>query len=131
LGGAGETEGPPDRRRPLGFGKRPVNFITDGRFGSYTEHHPPEGLIMRLQELREAVGRRPFVPFRVVMTDGANVEVRHPELCMLGEHGSAIIGVPSAGSTEPLYNRHVIVDISHIVRLEPQPTSVSGNGSAG
>jgi hypothetical protein len=81
---------------------------------------------MRLQELKDAVGQQPFRPFRVFLTDGATYDVRHPELCMLG-HGSAIIGLPAAGEPEPLFDRHVIVDLSHIFRMEPLATTVPGN----
>lgn len=60
---------------------------------------------------------RPFVPFRVVTSDGTTYEVRHPELCMVG-FPSVIIGYPDP--REPgAYARYDIVSMRHIVRLEP------------
>ena len=50
---------------------------------------------MRQPALVEELTRRPFLPFRMVLTDGTGFDVRHPELCMVGEHGTAIVGVPS------------------------------------
>jgi hypothetical protein len=86
---------------------------------------------MRVQELRDILGRRPFRPFRVVLTDGAAFEVRHPDLCMIGV-GSVVIGLPPASQpagAEPVYERTVIVDWSHITCIEPEPAPVSGNGA--
>ena len=85
---------------------------------------------MRVQELLDVLGQRPFRPFRVHLTDGANFDVRHPELCVPGR-GSAFIGLQAPGDPEPVFDRHVIVDLSHIVRIEPLSTPVSGNGAGG
>ena len=52
---------------------------------------------MRIQELREAVGRQPFEPLRLVTTDGAAFELRHPDLCMFGVHGTILVGVAALG----------------------------------
>jgi hypothetical protein len=88
---------------------------------------------MRVQEIREALGRQPFRPFRIVLTDGGSFEVRHPELCMIGL-GSMIIGLPPEHPTADqaiAYDRHVVVDWSHITRIEPERTPVTGNGAGG
>jgi hypothetical protein len=71
---------------------------------------------MPLDDLRQALRRNPFVPFRVYLTDGAAYEVRHPELCMLGAR-SVLIGL--ANGDEPVYERYVNIDLFHIVRMEP------------
>jgi hypothetical protein len=86
---------------------------------------------MRQPALAEELTRHPFRPFRVVLSDGTGYEVRHPELCMLGEHGTAIIGVPAAAATGlPQYSRYFVIDTSHINRLEPLDLSAaSGNGA--
>jgi hypothetical protein len=66
----------------------------------------------------------------VVLTDGATFEIRHPDLCMIGT-GSVTIGLPpqSQPMDEPVYERTVIVDWSHITRIEPEPAPVTGNGA--
>lgn len=69
-----------------------------------------------VSELRQ----RPFVPFRMFVSDGTTYEIRHPELCMVGL-GSVMVGV----TTDPastLYERTVRIDCRHIVRVEPLVT---------
>lgn len=38
---------------------------------------------MTLQKFRELLTKRPFKPFRVVMSSGQQYEVRHPEIAFL------------------------------------------------
>jgi hypothetical protein len=98
----------------------------------YDEHQ--EGDIMRQPAIVEELTRRPFQPFRLVLTDGTGFEVRHPELCMLGEHGTAIVGVPSAATAAglPQYSRYHIIDLTHINRLERlEASAAKGNGASG
>lgn len=38
---------------------------------------------MTLQTFRELLARRPFQPFRLVMSSGQAYEVRHPEMALL------------------------------------------------
>jgi hypothetical protein len=60
--------------------------------------------------------RQPFVPFRVVTTDGTCYEVRQPGLLMVGLE-SVLIGYPASG--QPGVYEHVdIVSLRHVVRLE-------------
>ena len=76
------------------------------------------------EELLDWVQKRPFVPFRIHLTDGHSYDVRHPELCMPGRR-TAIIGLVG-GSSEPLYERAVTVSLPHLVRLEPlEPAGTS------
>lgn len=70
---------------------------------------PPEDLI-------QALHQRPFVPFRMYLTDGTTYVVRHPDLLMVGRH-SAVVGI--SGGDEPLYDRYETVALLHVVRLEP------------
>jgi hypothetical protein len=73
------------------------------------------------------IRRRPFVPFRVHESDGTTYEIRHPELILLGPR-DAIIGIPRDPAV-PLIERHEIVSLLHITRLEPIPVQQgSGNG---
>jgi hypothetical protein len=70
------------------------------------------------QDLWQALRRRPFVPFRVYVSDGTVYHVQHPELLIVSL-GSAVIGLPSTGLPPPAIERYEIVDLSHVVRLEP------------
>ncbi len=64
--------------------------------------------------------RRPFVPFRVVTSDGTIYEVPHPDLIMVGL-SSVIIGYPSADEPHA-YSRWDVVSMRHVIRLEPTET---------
>jgi hypothetical protein len=82
-------------------------------------------------DLLQALRRRPFVPFRLHVSDGTVYDVRHPELLMLAV-GSAVVGLPSASLPLPQVERYEIVDLRHIVRLEPlAPAPTPGNGQTG
>ena len=85
---------------------------------------------MPLEDLMLALRARPFVPFRLQLTNGESLEVLHPELCMPGSR-SAIIGIPLPSQTEPIYETYSVVDILRIVRLErmQQAAPSGGNGT--
>jgi hypothetical protein len=83
---------------------------------------------MPLEELLRAVRTRPFIPFRLLTTNGETFEVRHPELCMAGARTVAI-GLTAPSQTQAIYDVVTIVDLLHIVRLEPIPQPVPSNGS--
>jgi len=83
---------------------------------------------MSPEALRDTVKRQPFEPFRLVMTDGASYEVRHPDLLLVGIRTLTIGLTGKPGQT--FYERSVQVDLLHIVRLEPleaaQPKQQNG-----
>lgn len=82
---------------------------------------------MSADELRDVLRRQPFEPFRLVMTDGAGFEVRHPDLLWVGRR-SAMVGL-TGDPGQTLYERAVKVDLLHVIRLEPlgaMPTSDNG-----
>lgn len=84
---------------------------------------------MPLEDLLLAVRTRPFIPFRILLTNGESLEVRHPELCMTGTR-SAVIGLLSPSQSQPIYETYSVVDLLHIVRLEPIRQAAPSNGSA-
>jgi hypothetical protein len=84
---------------------------------------------MAPEELAAAVRRRPFVPFRLTLTEGSTYEIRHPELCMPGRR-SAVIGLNPSDETDLLFGRSVTIDLLHVVKLEPLDTpSAHANGT--
>jgi hypothetical protein len=70
------------------------------------------------KELAGAVRRRPFIPFRLTLTEGSTYDVRHPEFCMVGKR-SAIVGLAALEETDYLFERSVTLDLLHVVKLEP------------
>jgi hypothetical protein len=71
---------------------------------------------MRAQELQGHVRKRPFVPFRVFLSDGSRHEVRHQEFILITQREVAI-ATPSRVDEIP--ERSVYIDPLHITRIEP------------
>lgn len=72
--------------------------------------------------------QQPFAPFRLYLADGRTMEVRHPDMILVGV-GSVTIGAPDP--TNPrLYSGIQYVDIMHIVSLEPLPKAAATQGGA-
>jgi hypothetical protein len=69
---------------------------------------------------------RPFVPFRIVTSDGTTYEVRHPDMVMVGM-SSVMVGYPSEQPPHA-YSRVDIVSMRHVVRLEPAETAQAAGG---
>jgi hypothetical protein len=74
---------------------------------------------MPVEDLRAALRRQPFEPFRIHTTDGRSVEVRHPEMMLVAARtaGVGIYDQPASPSSVP--ERIEIIALIHIVSLEP------------
>lgn len=85
---------------------------------------------MAPNELRDSLRQEPFEPFRLVMTDGATFDIRHPDLLMVGLRTATVGLTGQAGQN--YYERTVKVDLLHVVRVEPlEPMPAAGsNGGA-
>ncbi len=71
---------------------------------------------MRTSEIETQLRQRPFLPFRLRMTDGSAFEVRHPEMLMVSRTIIALaIHRPRARDPEGI----VLCDPVHIIRIEP------------
>jgi hypothetical protein len=81
------------------------------------------------QHLRDRLHEQPFRPFRIHISDGRTFDVRHPELLMVGI-GTATLGIPQAGATEPFYERTVTLSLLHMTTTEyiEADQGVQGNG---
>jgi hypothetical protein len=81
-------------------------------------------------DLVQALRRRPFVPFRLNVRDGTAYNIRHPEQLLVAM-ASAVVGLPSTGVPFPQVERYEIVDLTHVVRLEPmEAPATTGDGAA-
>lgn len=75
-------------------------------------------------DIRNLTQRKPFVPFRVITSDGTCYEVRRQaDLVMIGL-SSIAIGYPSERDPHS-YERMDIVSLRHIVRLEPEVQAIA------
>lgn len=72
--------------------------------------------------------QQPFVPFRLYLADGRTLEVRHPDMILVGV-GSVTVGTPDAANPR-LYSGVQYIDIMHIVSLEPLPQAQPVQGGA-
>lgn len=83
--------------------------------------------------INEELRRTPFKPFRLVMTDGKTYEIRHPDLIWVGTL-DAHVQTSNVGEKD-LWERFDIVDMRHVIRLEPLPSppsapSLEANGQS-
>jgi hypothetical protein len=85
---------------------------------------------MAPEELRDTLRHQPFEPFRIVLTDGAAFEIRHPDLLWVGQRTAYVGLTGQPGQT--FFERSVRVDLLHVTRIEPlDPAAAPGaNGPA-
>ena len=83
------------------------------------------------EDLAQFLDRKPFERFRICLTDGTILEIRHPEMVLLGRR-SAVIGITNGDEPRPLYERYITISLLHMNRLEPLGTSKhAGDGATG
>ena len=82
---------------------------------------------MRSEDIWAFRRRKPFQPFRLILTDGRTYEVHHPELVMVGRTMLAV-GFPSPGDPEPICERFTTVSLLDIMRVEPLEPSTTAPG---
>jgi hypothetical protein len=72
-----------------------------------------------IDTLKELLARRPFSPFRVILSSGDHYEVRHPEFAWLVK-GGLYVGLPAVGGHgEPdLPERAVFCSALHLAGVE-------------
>ena len=79
-------------------------------------------------DLLSFIRQRPFIPFRLVTTDGTTYEIRHPEMLMPGRR-MAVVGLPDDPAV-PAFDRTATIALLHVQRLEPlEIVKASGNGN--
>lgn len=74
---------------------------------------------MKPEDIKQLLNAKPFVPFRLHLSDGSAYDITHPDLVLLSK--SAVdVGVsldPASGIAE----RIVRCALMHVVKLDPQP----------
>ena len=79
---------------------------------------------MTVQTFQELLQRRPFQPFRLVMSSGESYEVRHPEMAML-TRTDLLVGVEEADDGVPAEFK--ICSLLHVSAIEPLASSAQGS----
>lgn len=72
---------------------------------------------MSPEELNSALKRRPFLPFRIHITDGVHYDIRNPEMVMIGRT-ILFIGLRREIDS-PFFDEPVWVSMRHVTRVEP------------
>ena len=72
---------------------------------------------MHPNDLLARVRARPFVPFRLVVSEGGSYEIRHPDMIMVARR-SVVVGLPAPDDESIADTTHLIALI-HVVRVEP------------
>jgi hypothetical protein len=70
---------------------------------------------MSVDALKTALARRPFAPFRVVLSSGDGYEIRHPEFAWLVK-GGLYVGL--SADNDELPERAVFCSMLHIAAIE-------------
>jgi hypothetical protein len=73
-----------------------------------------------IDNLKELLSRRPFTPFRVILSSGDSFEVRHPEFAWLTK-GGLYVGLPAKASSNgnvDLPERAVFCAALHLAGVE-------------
>jgi hypothetical protein len=71
---------------------------------------------MTIQTFQKLFARRPFQPFRLVMSSGKTYDVRHPEMAML-TRTDILVGVDVAEDGVPA--EFDICSLLHVTAIEP------------
>jgi hypothetical protein len=79
--------------------------------------------VMRAQELKHILDRRPFTPIRLHMSNGERVEVTHPDAAIVTQ---SLVFVGLGVSPEGIADRTSWYNLLHIVKVEP----IQRNGSS-
>jgi hypothetical protein len=72
---------------------------------------------MPLEELRDALGRQPFISMRLHLSDGRTFDLFHQEMAWVGRH-FVVVGVRGP---DGYLEHHDTIALVHVVRIEPLP----------
>ena len=73
--------------------------------------------MMIAANIRRDLVQQPFRPFRIWLSDGHNLEVRHPDMCMVAPN-MIYVGIPHPDE-EGLVVQIVDCAMLHVTRIEP------------
>lgn len=70
---------------------------------------------MTVQTFRELLSKRPFKPFRLIMSSGEKYEVRHPEMAFL-TRSDLLVGIDAEDGVPAEFK---ICSLLHVATIEP------------
>ncbi len=78
---------------------------------------------MTADDLRNLLKKSPFVPFRICMTDGKLLDVRHPEHVLIDKRGRVAVVFEIDDPDAHTYNNYAQITLLHVTRTEPLETA--------
>ena len=85
---------------------------------------------MTAEAIFERLHRRPFVPFRLILTSGTTYDILHPEMLLVVKTGVtvAIYDKEQRPSPDEIPARESLISFLHVAAAEdlPQPMSRAG-----
>jgi hypothetical protein len=72
---------------------------------------------MRPDDVLQLLRARPFLPFRISLSDGQQYEVRHPEMAIVSRT-TVLVGIPGPRGPDGPAERVVTCALMHITRME-------------
>ena len=74
--------------------------------------------------------RRPFVPFRLILTSGTNYDIMHPEMLFVSKSGLtvAIYDRGQQGLPDEIPMREALVSFLHVAATEDLPSAARQAG---
>ena len=88
-------------------------------------------VLFNANNLMTLLKTRPFVPFRLILSNGGTVEVRSQELVLPGRQ-LAVIGLLDPAATDSLIDTWTTIWYTHVTRVEQlQPGAPPFSASAG
>jgi hypothetical protein len=81
-----------------------------------------QGSPMTVRTFQELLARRPFQPFRLVMSSGQKYDVRHPEMAFLTRN-DILVGIDQADDGVPAEFK--ICSLLHVTAIEPLSPSTA------
>ena len=74
---------------------------------------------MRVSEIKEHLDQKPFLPFRIHVSDGATLEVPHPEFVLVTKWALHVAHDPGPGELPERVTRIPVEDVTRIEEAEP------------
>ncbi len=74
------------------------------------------------EQFRNAMTRRPFVPFVIRLADGSGIPVRHPEHVATSPSGRTVLAFHDDES-------HTVLDLLLVTRLDVEAPITTGGGT--
>jgi hypothetical protein len=79
--------------------------------------------VFQPEDIRARLQSQPFIPLRIVASEGLRYEIRHPDLVMVGVR-DIIIGHESP-KRPGIYDQTTRVALLHIAAIEDMPTEAA------